>query len=339
MPALHARVHAEQRGDGRRVARVELAATARRLDHLRPRHAERTPGSRPSRSAAAASTDAPPNVSPTHTAATSRCRRCARRAARATPAPAPIRRRSPRAGARRPTPRAARRPAGRSARARSNSARSAAPCAAPTLPPRKRSSCAATSHGAPPIAMRAVTTPSSSCACDAKAREPRARAARRRATRRGRRRRSRRCARAARSARKRRRGGVRNGTGRIGVRGHRGKNTAPCHDLAPVDERQPLRAVRAPLPARARAACMMVPGGPVIHYDELADWSARIAHALVGARLPCRATAWRCRRTRPGRRSRSTSRCLRAGLVYLPLNTALPAAASSRSSSPTRSRA
>jgi malonyl-CoA/methylmalonyl-CoA synthetase len=66
--------------------------------------------------------------------------------------------------------------------------------------------------------------------------------------------------------------------------------------------------------------CLVIPGGPVIHYDELAQLSARIANALVAAGL------------RVGDRvAVQTDKhwqvvplylaCLRAGLVYLPLNT------------------
>jgi malonyl-CoA/methylmalonyl-CoA synthetase len=73
-------------------------------------------------------------------------------------------------------------------------------------------------------------------------------------------------------------------------------------------------------PAGPEQPCMLVRNGPVIHYDELAAWSARIAHALV--KLGCR----------PGDRvAVQTDKvwqtvalylaCLRAGLVYLPLNT------------------
>jgi malonyl-CoA/methylmalonyl-CoA synthetase len=73
-------------------------------------------------------------------------------------------------------------------------------------------------------------------------------------------------------------------------------------------------------PAGPEQPCLLVPNGPVIHYDELAAWSARIAHALV--RLGCS----------PGDRvAVQTDKswqvvalylaCLRAGLVYLPLNT------------------
>jgi len=65
---------------------------------------------------------------------------------------------------------------------------------------------------------------------------------------------------------------------------------------------------------------LLLPGGPVVHYDELAAASARIAHALVAAGC------------RPGDRvAVQTDKhwealalylaALRAGLVYLPLNT------------------
>src|SRR4051794_2041282 len=65
--------------------------------------------------------------------------------------------------------------------------------------------------------------------------------------------------------------------------------------------------------------CVLHPGGPVIHYEDLARLSARIAHALY--RAGCR----------PGDRVAVQTEkhwhvlalylaCLRAGLVYLPLN-------------------
>ena len=65
---------------------------------------------------------------------------------------------------------------------------------------------------------------------------------------------------------------------------------------------------------------LLIPGGPVVRYDELAAQSARIAHALVIAGC------------RPGDRVAVQAdkhwqvlalylACLRAGLVYLPLNT------------------
>ena len=71
--------------------------------------------------------------------------------------------------------------------------------------------------------------------------------------------------------------------------------------------------------AQAGAPCLVIPEGPVVHYDELAAMSAKIAHALV--RAGCR----------PGDRVAAQIdkhwhalalylACLRAGLVYLPLN-------------------
>ncbi|HSV20367.1 MAG TPA: malonyl-CoA synthase [Casimicrobiaceae bacterium] len=67
--------------------------------------------------------------------------------------------------------------------------------------------------------------------------------------------------------------------------------------------------------------CLLVRNGPVVHYDELAAWSARIANLLV--QMGCR----------PGDRVAVQTEkvwqvvplylaCLRAGLVYLPLNAA-----------------
>jgi malonyl-CoA/methylmalonyl-CoA synthetase len=78
--------------------------------------------------------------------------------------------------------------------------------------------------------------------------------------------------------------------------------------------------LEAHFPSEAGEACLLIPGGPVVHYDELAQASARIAHALT--RAGCR----------PGDRVAVQSdkhwhvvalyfACLRAGLVYLPLNT------------------
>src|SRR5207253_7988399 len=67
--------------------------------------------------------------------------------------------------------------------------------------------------------------------------------------------------------------------------------------------------------------CLLVPDGPVIHYDQLDAMAARFAHVLVDAG------------GRPGERvavqvEKSWQAlalylaCLRAGLIYLPLNTA-----------------
>jgi malonyl-CoA/methylmalonyl-CoA synthetase len=74
-------------------------------------------------------------------------------------------------------------------------------------------------------------------------------------------------------------------------------------------------------PSGPERPCMLVRNGPVVHYDELAAASARIANALV--RLGCK----------PGDRVAVQADkvwqvvalylgCLRTGLVYLPLNTA-----------------
>jgi malonyl-CoA/methylmalonyl-CoA synthetase len=71
---------------------------------------------------------------------------------------------------------------------------------------------------------------------------------------------------------------------------------------------------------RAEQPCLLLPGGPVIHYDDLDAWSARMAHVLVDA--GCRSgdrvavqvdKCWQALALYLA--------CLRAGLVYLPLNT------------------
>ena len=73
-------------------------------------------------------------------------------------------------------------------------------------------------------------------------------------------------------------------------------------------------------PEDAEQPCLLIPNGRVIHYDELDAESARIAHALVNAGC------------KPGDRVAVQVEkcwqalalylaCLRAGLVYLPLNT------------------
>jgi len=73
-------------------------------------------------------------------------------------------------------------------------------------------------------------------------------------------------------------------------------------------------------PDAPEQAALLIPGGPVVSYGDLAAESARMAHALVGAGC------------RPGDRvAVQTDKqwqvlalylaCLRAGLVYLPLNT------------------
>src|SRR5258706_4236334 len=70
----------------------------------------------------------------------------------------------------------------------------------------------------------------------------------------------------------------------------------------------------------AEQPCVLIPGGPVIHYDDLDAASARIAHALcaTGCRPGDRVAAqidkcWQALALYLA--------CLRAGLVYLPLNT------------------
>ena len=73
-------------------------------------------------------------------------------------------------------------------------------------------------------------------------------------------------------------------------------------------------------PESAEQPCLLIPDGPVIHYDDLDAASARIAHALTAAGA------------RPGDRVAAQVdkcwevlalylACLRAGFVYLPLNT------------------
>ncbi|HSQ79895.1 MAG TPA: malonyl-CoA synthase [Casimicrobiaceae bacterium] len=78
--------------------------------------------------------------------------------------------------------------------------------------------------------------------------------------------------------------------------------------------------VESHVPDGPEQPCMLVPGGPVVHYGELLEESARIANALVAAGC------------QPGDRVAVQVEkqwqvvalylaCLRAGLVYLPLNT------------------
>ncbi len=73
-------------------------------------------------------------------------------------------------------------------------------------------------------------------------------------------------------------------------------------------------------PEGAEQPFLVIPNGPVVHYDDLAAKSAQIAHALVAAGCT------------PGDRVAAQVdkhwhvlalylACLRAGLVYLPLNT------------------
>jgi malonyl-CoA/methylmalonyl-CoA synthetase len=71
---------------------------------------------------------------------------------------------------------------------------------------------------------------------------------------------------------------------------------------------------------RLEAPCLLIPDGPVVHYDDLDRTSARIAHALVAAgcvagdRIAVQLDkCWEALALYLG--------CLRAGLVFLPLNT------------------
>src|SRR5262245_43365820 len=71
---------------------------------------------------------------------------------------------------------------------------------------------------------------------------------------------------------------------------------------------------------RAEEPCLLIPDGPVVHYDDLDAASARIAHALTaaGARRGDRVAAqvdkcWEALALYLA--------CLRAGFIYLPLNT------------------
>src|SRR5215470_15808791 len=80
---------------------------------------------------------------------------------------------------------------------------------------------------------------------------------------------------------------------------------ALLHDHFPEDAEQP---------------CVLIPGGRVIHYDELDEWSARMAQVLVdagctvGDRVAVQIDkCWEA--------IALYLACLRAGLVYLPLNT------------------
>ena len=70
----------------------------------------------------------------------------------------------------------------------------------------------------------------------------------------------------------------------------------------------------------AEQPCVLIPGGPVIHYDDLDAASARTAHALSAA--GCRAGDRVAVQTEKCWQSLALYlACLRAGLVYLPLNT------------------
>jgi hypothetical protein len=94
--------------------------------------------------------------------------------------------------------------------------------------------------------------------------------------------------------------------------------------------------IEAHFPREGEVPCLLTPDGPVIHYGDLAEESARLAHALVragcvpGDRVAVQADKhWRVLALYLA--------CLRAGLVYLPLNTGYQKP--SWSSSTTRRRA
>jgi len=79
--------------------------------------------------------------------------------------------------------------------------------------------------------------------------------------------------------------------------------------------------IEAHFPREREVPCILVADGPVVHYDDLTVLSSRIAHALVragcrpGDRVAVQADKhWQVLALYLG--------CLRAGLVYLPLNTA-----------------
>jgi malonyl-CoA/methylmalonyl-CoA synthetase len=78
--------------------------------------------------------------------------------------------------------------------------------------------------------------------------------------------------------------------------------------------------IKSHFPAGPEAPCLIVPGGPVIHYDDLAAMSSRIARALRAAGCaPGDRVA-----VQAGKHWQAVAlylACLRSGLVYLPLNT------------------
>jgi len=79
--------------------------------------------------------------------------------------------------------------------------------------------------------------------------------------------------------------------------------------------------IEAHFPPGAEQPFLLIPDAPVLHYDELAQASARLGHALV--RAGCRAgdrVAVQC--DKHWQTIALYLACLRAGLVYLPLNTA-----------------
>ena len=67
--------------------------------------------------------------------------------------------------------------------------------------------------------------------------------------------------------------------------------------------------------------CILHPGGAVIHYDDLDTTVARIAHVLIGAGCE-RGDRVAAQVDKCWQALALYLACLRAGLVYLPLNTA-----------------
>ena len=292
-----------------------------------PESPRRVPGSSASRSAAQASTDAPPNTSPTPMASTGIARdaRALQRGKRRASACSAD---SPRAGARRPT------------RAGAPPPRAVRPGADEQLAQRvavARADAAAQEalvlrgdqHGRRRCALRATTMPSSSraampqrarCGLGARRSELTSTCATLPASASGTR-----CA----------PGGASDCSDPIGERLLLGQNPrifaresialpAQCHSRRPgwprplesrcPDERQPVRAVRESFSRSPRCsrACML-PGGPVVHYDELA--AAVGPDGACAARRGLHAGRPRRRRRRrsTGKSSRSTSRaCARA---------------------------
>src|SRR4029453_15049250 len=70
---------------------------------------------------------------------------------------------------------------------------------------------------------------------------------------------------------------------------------------------------------RIAEPCLLIPDGPVIHYDQLDAASARVAHALVPAGCAAGDRAPPQVEKRWGALALYLA-CLRAGFVYLPLN-------------------
>src|SRR5882757_9187710 len=74
-------------------------------------------------------------------------------------------------------------------------------------------------------------------------------------------------------------------------------------------------------PESADQACLLIPDGPVIRYDDLDATSARIAHALADAGAQ-RGDRVAVQVDKCWEALALYLACLRAGFVYLPLNTA-----------------